>query len=57
MDATNLTLHEALARLGWRSEPNTARGRRVWDEAGALVDDTLSAHEAWTELRRRGLIL
>lgn len=60
--ASNQTLNEALAAVGWRSE-TIALGsgrKRVYDETGAVVEvdgsTKLHASTVWAELGRRGLI-
>lgn len=71
MTATEPTLHQALAAVGWRSEPapeGPGHGRLVYDADGLLVgaldqDGTpmapgpMTAGLAWAVLRSRGLVL
>lgn len=60
--ASDQTLNEALAEVGWRSE-TIALGsgrKRVYDERGLSVEvngsTKLHASTVWAELERRGLI-
>jgi len=68
LDPGDLSLHEVLARLGWRSEPSQTVGRRlVFDADGQQVGGLdidgaplspgpLTADATWRVLRARGLV-
>jgi len=60
MTTVEPTLHQALAAVGWRSEPlppgSISQGRFVFDETGESLG-AMTAGEVWKMLRERGLVL
>lgn len=59
MDTSDMTLTEALRRLGFIHAPRAGpahRGRRVLDQSGTVIWEG-TAGECWKKLRAEGLIL